>query len=96
MDFVPTDNRVQIKESKQIKKYLNLSRELKNQWTIKMMVIPIIVGALGTVTKDLEKRWKEMEIKVRIKTILTTALLKLVRILRRELETQGDLLSLRL
>ena len=54
--------------------YLNLAQELK---CMKVTVIPIIVGALGTVLKNLEKVW---EIRRRIKT---TALLKLVRTLRK-------------
>ena len=56
-----------------------------------MMVISIVVGELETVPKSLEKRLKKLEIKGRHKTILTPALLKLVRILRRI----RDLLSIR-
>ena len=58
-------------------------------------MIPIVVGALGTVHKDLEKRLEKLEIRGRIETIQTTALLRLVRILIRIMETRGDL-SLRL
>ena len=58
-----------------------------------MTVIAIIVGALGTVPKDLEKTLVEQETRERIETIQTTTLLRLAGILRRVLETWGDLLS---
>ena len=39
--------RGKIKESKNINKCLDLARELKNLWNMKVTVIPIIIGALG-------------------------------------------------
>ena len=71
-------------------------RELKNLWNMRVMVIPIVVGALGTAPKSLEKSLEEWEIIGRIETSQTTALLRLARILRRVLETWEDLLSLKL
>ena len=43
---------------------------------MKVTVISIIVGALGTIPKKLEKHLGEQEIRGRIKSIKTTALLK--------------------
>ncbi len=60
------------------------------------MIILIVIGALGTVTKGLVQRLEELEIRGRVETIQTTALLRSIRILRRVLETWGDLLSLKL
>ena len=39
---------------------------------MKVTVIPIVVGALGTVSKGLEKRLKELEISGRIETAENT------------------------
>ena len=36
-------------------KYLDLVRELKKLWNMKVVVIPIIIGALGMVPKGLER-----------------------------------------
>ena len=58
--------------------------------------VPIVIGAFGTVTKGLLKVLEGLEVGRRVKTILTTALLKTARILRRVLETWRDLLSLKL
>ena len=54
---------------------------------MKLTVIPIIINALDTITKGLLKGLEDVEIKRRVETIQTTALLKLARILRRVLET---------
>ena len=62
---------------------------------MKVIVKPIVTGALGTVAKELVKRQEESEIRARVETNQTTAL-RSARILRRFLETSGDLLSLKL
>ena len=50
MDFaVPADHKVKLKESEKRDKYLDFARELKKLWNMKDIVIPIVIGALGTV-----------------------------------------------
>ena len=63
---------------------------------MKEMIVPIVIGALGTITKGLLKGLEDLEVGRRVETIQMTALLRTARILRRVLETWGDLLSLRL
>ena len=97
IDFaVPADHRMNLKNCEKRDKYLDLARELKRQWNMKVIVIPIMIGAFGTVTKGLVKDLEDLEVGGRVETIQTTALLKTARILRRVLETWGDLLSLNL
>ena len=58
VDFaVPVDDRMKIKENEKRDKYLDLARELRKQLNIRVTVIPIVVGALGTVPKGLEGGW---------------------------------------
>ena len=54
---------------------------------MKVTIMPIVIGALGTVNKGLVQELEVMEIRVRMETIQTTALLRSARILRRVLET---------
>ena len=61
---------------------------------MKVTMIPIAIGVLCTVTKELVQGLEDLEIRWRVETIQTTALLKSARISRRVLETWGDLLSL--
>ena len=63
---------------------------------MKITIAPVVIGALGTITQGLLKGLEDLEVGGRIETIQTTALLRTARILRRVLETWGDLLSLKL
>ena len=56
VDFaVPVDHRIKLKESEKKDKYLDLARELKKLWNMKVTIIPIVNDAFGTVTKGLLK-----------------------------------------
>ena len=83
---------INLKESEKKDKYLDLARDLKKLWNMKVTIVPIVIGALGTITKGLE----DLEIGGWVETIQTTALLRTARILRRVLETRGNLLLLKL
>ena len=54
---------------------------------MKVTVIPVVIGKLGTIHTGLIKGVENLEIRGQVKTILT------VRILRRVLETWEDFLS---
>ena len=47
---------------------------------MKVTVILIVIGALGTVTKGFIQRLNDLEIRGRVETIQTTALLRSARI----------------
>ena len=97
VDFaVPADHRIKLKKCEKRDKYFDLARELKKIWNMKLTIIPIVIGAFCMVTKGLLKGLEDLEVGGRVETIQTTALLKTARILRRVLETWGDLLSLNL
>ena len=54
VDFaVPADHRIKLKECEKRDKYLDLASELKKLWNMKVTIIPIVIGAFGTVTKRL-------------------------------------------
>ena len=95
VDFaVPADHRIKLEKCEKKDKYL--ARELKKLWNMQVTIIPIVIGAFGTITKGLLKGLEDLEVGGRVETIQTTALLRTARTLRRVLETWGDLLSLRL
>ena len=66
---------------------LDLARDLKKLWNMKVTIVPIVIGAFGTVTKGLLKGLKDLEVGGRVETIQTTGLLKTARIPRRVLDT---------
>ena len=61
-------------------KYLDLARELKKLLNLKVKILPIVIGALGTVSKRLVQGLDNLEIRGRVET---TALLRMASILRR-------------
>ena len=88
VDFaVSADHRINLKECEKKDKYLDLARELKKLWNMKVTIEPIVIGALGTITKGLLKSLEDLEVGGRVNTIQMTALLRTARILRRILET---------
>ena len=77
MDFaIPTDPWVKVKEGEKAWQILGPWHESDNDTIIK---------ALRTVTKNLEKRFKDLKIRGRINTIQTTALLISTRKIKRVL-----------
>ncbi len=54
---------------------------------MKVTIIPIVIGAFATVTKELVKRLEDLGFGGRVVTIKTTSLLSTARRLRRVLET---------
>ena len=72
VDFaVPADYRIKLKECEKRDKYLDLARELKKQRNMKVTIIPIVIGAFGTVTKGLLKGLEDLEVGGQVETIQT-------------------------
>ena len=60
---------------------------------MKVTIVPIVIGAFGTVTEGLLKGLEDLEVGGRVEIIQMTALLKTARILR---SVPGDLRTLKL
>ncbi len=59
----------------------------EKNWNVKVTIIPIVIGALGTVTEGLLKGLEDLEIRGRGVILQTNTLLRTSIILRRVLET---------
>ena len=53
-------SRIETREYEKLDKYQDLAREFKKLWNVNVRVIPVIIGALGTIPRDLHKRLKEI------------------------------------
>ena len=83
---IPEDTRVCDKERDKIEKYSLLKDEITRLWQMKkVVVIPIVVGALGTITAKLEKFIESLGIDIRIEHFQKSALLGTTRIIRKVL-----------
>ena len=84
---VPGDIRVGEKETEKVEKYQDLKREIAKIWKMKeVKVVPIVVGALGSVSRSLGKWIDKLGIKIKTEFLQRTALLGTARILRKVLE----------
>ena len=53
---VPADANVMEKEQEKVEKYQDLRREIARLWKLKRIeVVPVVIGALGSVTKEFNK-----------------------------------------
>ena len=97
MDFaVPSGHRVKLKKCEKKDKYLALTEKLNKLWYMKVTIIAMVIGNLGTVTKGLVQGLADLEIRGRVETVQTTVLLRETWILRRFQETLWDLVLLKL
>ena len=83
---VPADQRVEISQQTKAESYQDLKRELQKLWNLKTSIVPIVIGALGTIPKSLEKHLNELNAKVNISQMQTIGLLKSARITMKVLE----------
>ena len=58
-----------------------------NNNNMKVMIVPIVIGAFGTITKGLLKGLEDLEVGGLVETVQMTALLRTARILRQVLDT---------
>ena len=80
---VPSDANITTKEFEKKSKYKNLEIEIQRMWQMKTKVVPIVVGALGTVTKDFESCVKLLPETISSNEIQKIALLGTAHILRK-------------
>jgi hypothetical protein len=83
VDFsVPLDKNVVRKEDEKVEKYLQLAQEIRKMHKVHTEIIPVVIGALGTVPKRLPRYLKELGIPDVIGSMQTTVLLGTTRILK--------------
>ena len=82
---IPDDKNVGVKEEEKIHKYYELKWEIKELWSMKRVdVVPVVIGALGTVSKKLEKSIDRLG---KIKYLQKRSIPGTARILRKPLES---------
>ena len=83
---IPSDCRVKHKEQEKIEKYQLLKDEIVRIWGMKkVVVIPVVIGALGVISIDFHKYMEKLEVEARVEYIQKTALLGTASISRKVL-----------
>ena len=84
---IAVGKRIIDKKKQKIENYQNLKREIQRLWNLqKIDVVPVVLGALGSVKKNIEKYVDKRGIKIDLHTVQKTTLLETARILRKVLE----------
>jgi len=79
------DRNVIQKEAEKILKYKDLTIEIQRMWNVKTKVIPVIIGATGTISKSFRKYVSNIPGKHEVKELQKTATLGTAHILRKVL-----------
>ena len=79
------DRNVIKKEADKILKYKYLTIEVQRMWNVKTKVIPVIIGATGTISKSFRKYVSNIPGKHEVKELQKTAILGTAHILRKVL-----------
>ena len=79
------DRNVIKKEADKTLKYTDLTIEIQRMWNVKTKVIPVMIGATGTVSKSFRKYVSNTPGKHEVKELQETAILDTAHILRKVL-----------
>jgi len=79
------DRNVIKREAEKILKYKDLTIEVQHMWNVKTKVIPVIIGATGTVSKSFRTYVSNIPGKHEVKALQKTAILGTAHILRKVL-----------
>jgi hypothetical protein len=79
------DTNVIKKEAEKILKYKDLTIEIQHMWKVKTRVIPVLIGANGTISKSFRKYISNIPGNHEVKDLQKTAILGTAHILRKVL-----------
>jgi len=83
---IPAERNVVQKEAENNIKYKSLCIEIQRMWNLKCMIIPVIIGATGIVTRSLRKYLEAVPGKYSIDSLQKTAILGTSHIIRKVLQ----------
>ena len=81
------DTRIEKKEEEKCSNYCDLKYEIARMWQMKdVQFIPVVIGALGTVTKQFEKWIQKLHLEITVEMLQKPCLLGTARIIRKVLD----------
>ena len=81
----PVDNNLILKRNKKLDNYSELRLEIARMWDKETLIIPIIIGALGSIPNDLECNMNKLGISYIAGTLQKSVLIGTANILRKVL-----------
>uniref|UniRef100_A0A1X7TF73 Uncharacterized protein n=1 Tax=Amphimedon queenslandica TaxID=400682 RepID=A0A1X7TF73_AMPQE len=75
------------KEEENVNKYQDLRLEIIRLWSLRQVdIIPVVVGALGAVSRNIERCSEKLGVAIRVEHIQKTVLLGTANIIRRTIQ----------
>ena len=85
------DRNVLKKEKEKVEKYVDLTIELQRVWGTTIKMIPLIFGALGTISNNLSSHMASLPIKdLNVRQLQKTVILRTATIIRQHLSLPGS------
>ena len=82
---IPSDRNIALKEIEKKSKYKDLELEIQRMWQMKTEVIPVVVGALGTIKKGMVENIKRVSERANVTETQQISVLGSAPILRKVL-----------
>lgn len=82
---IPNDYNMRDKEAEKTLKYRDLSIEINRMWKMKTEILPIVIGATGTVTKNLKETLQKLGGNIQMQQLQTIAVFGTAHIIRKVL-----------
>ena len=81
----PLDTNTLFKTTEKLTKYNDLEIEVERMWGLKITTVPVVMGALGTIKKDMESYSNKITGNINIQELQKITLLSTAHLLRRVL-----------
>jgi len=52
---IPDDSNINTKETEKLSKFKDLQIKVSRMWAVRTKIVPVVIGALGTITKGLNQ-----------------------------------------
>ena len=81
----PVNNNLILKRNEKLDNFSELRLQMARMWNKETVIVPIIIGALGSIPNDLECNLKKLGISYNVGTLQKSVLLGTANILRKVL-----------
>ena len=89
----PVDNNLILKRNEKLDNYSELRLEIARMWDKETLIVPIFIGALGSIPNDLECNLRKLGISYNVETLQKSVLLGTANILRKVLSIKQQRLE---
>ena len=89
----PVDNNLILKRNEKLDNYSELRFEIARMWDKETLIVPMFIGALGSIPNDLECNLRKLGISYNVETLQKSVLLGTANILRKVLSIKQQRLE---